>query len=176
MSQWRSLYINCSQIFTIYVYSRLLKFVCGEPSVLWHCWLGDRKGIRPVKNWVVGCWCGYVSGARCRLAYGPADATATHCLTVQLVSTVIDQSYIPWEQRIQRQPDNLSITLLHTCSGWGILADRRTESTEDGDNNSSTLNAGGSVAEWLAVASFRKGWGVLRTPQGLWSVKVLHYL
>jgi len=41
--------------------------------------LGGRKGIRPVKNWVVGCWCGYLSGARCRLAYGPADATATHC-------------------------------------------------------------------------------------------------
>jgi len=29
---------------------------------------------------VVGCWRGYLSGARCRLAYGPADATATHCL------------------------------------------------------------------------------------------------
>jgi len=50
------------------------------PSVLWCCWLGDRKGIRPVKNWVVGCWHGYLSGARCRLAYGQADATATHCL------------------------------------------------------------------------------------------------
>ena len=25
------------------------------------CW----KGIRPVKNWVVWCWCGYLSGARC---------------------------------------------------------------------------------------------------------------
>ena len=25
------------------------------PSVLWRCWLGGRKGIRPVKNWVVGC-------------------------------------------------------------------------------------------------------------------------
>ena len=24
------------------------------PSVHWHCWLGGRKGIRPVKNWVVG--------------------------------------------------------------------------------------------------------------------------
>jgi len=24
-----------------------------------------------------GCWCGYMSGAMCRLAYGPADATAT---------------------------------------------------------------------------------------------------
>jgi len=50
------------------------------PSVLWHCWLGGRKGIQPVKNWVVGCWHGYLSGAMCRLAYGPADATATHCL------------------------------------------------------------------------------------------------
>ena len=30
------------------------------PSVLWCCWLGGRKGIRPVKNWVVGCWRGYI--------------------------------------------------------------------------------------------------------------------
>jgi len=28
---------------------------------------------------VVGCWHGYLSGARCRLAYGPADAIANHC-------------------------------------------------------------------------------------------------
>jgi len=28
----------------------------------------------------VGCWRGYLSGARCRFAYGPADATATHSL------------------------------------------------------------------------------------------------
>jgi len=26
------------------------------------------------------CWCGCLSEARCRLAYGPSDATATHCL------------------------------------------------------------------------------------------------
>jgi len=37
----------------------------------------------PCKNWVMGCWCGYLSGARCRLLtvglmlnLGPADATA----------------------------------------------------------------------------------------------------
>ena len=53
------------------------------PSVLWRCWLGGRKGIRPVKNGVVRCWRGYLSGARCRLAYGPADATAAHCLLLQ---------------------------------------------------------------------------------------------
>jgi len=26
------------------------------PSVLQHCWLGDRKGIWPVKNWMLVCW------------------------------------------------------------------------------------------------------------------------
>jgi len=50
------------------------------PSVLWRCWLSSRKGIWPVKNWVVGFWHGYLSGARCRFAYGPADVTATHYL------------------------------------------------------------------------------------------------
>ena len=45
------------------------------PSVLWHCWLGSRKGVRPVKKWVVGYWHGYLSGARCRLAYGPPPLT-----------------------------------------------------------------------------------------------------
>ena len=40
------------------------------PSLLWPCWLGGRKGIQPVKNWVVGCWRVYLSGAWCRLAYG----------------------------------------------------------------------------------------------------------
>ena len=42
---------------------------CFVPSVLWCCWLGSRKGIWPVKNWVVRCWRGYLSGSRCRLAY-----------------------------------------------------------------------------------------------------------
>ena len=32
-------------------------------------------------NSVMGCWRGYLSAAICRLAYGPADATATHCLS-----------------------------------------------------------------------------------------------
>jgi len=65
--------------FSLDIYSLLLcKYFL--PSVLWHCLLGSRKGIQPVNNWVVGCWHGYLSGARCRLAYGPADATATHCL------------------------------------------------------------------------------------------------
>jgi len=35
------------------------------------------------KNWVVDCRRGYLLGARRRLAYGPADATASHCLLLQ---------------------------------------------------------------------------------------------
>ena len=46
-------------------------------SVLWRCWLGVRKSIRPVKNWVVGCWHGYLSAARCRLAYGHSLSLAS---------------------------------------------------------------------------------------------------
>ena len=30
------------------------------PSVLWHCWLGVRKSIRPIKMWVMRCWRGYL--------------------------------------------------------------------------------------------------------------------
>ena len=45
--------------------------------------VGLQEGHAAFKNWVVGCWRGYLSGARCRLAYGPADATATHCLLLQ---------------------------------------------------------------------------------------------
>jgi len=60
--------------------------VFREPSVLWCSWLGVRKSIRPVKNWVMRCWCGYLSGARCRLfAYGPADATASQTPTISCV-------------------------------------------------------------------------------------------
>jgi len=45
--------------------------------------VGRQEGHPACKKTVVGCWRGYLSGARCRLAYGPADATATHCLLLQ---------------------------------------------------------------------------------------------
>ena len=53
--------------------------VCPSCSVLWHCWLGGRKGIPPVKNRVVRCWCVVcLERGKCKwFAYGPPDATAT---------------------------------------------------------------------------------------------------
>jgi len=46
--------------------------------------LVERQEEHPAcKKLSVGCWHGYLSGARCRFAYGPAEATATHCLLYQ---------------------------------------------------------------------------------------------
>ena len=33
--------------------------------MLWRCWFDITKSICPSKNWVMRCWCGYLSGARC---------------------------------------------------------------------------------------------------------------
>jgi len=42
-----------------FVLSERILVIYAVPSVLWRCWLGGMKGIRPVKkNWVVGCWRG----------------------------------------------------------------------------------------------------------------------
>jgi len=53
--------------------------------------VGRQEG--PVKNWVVGCWHGYLSGARCRFAYGPADATATCLSKIQIGITFLVLGY-----------------------------------------------------------------------------------
>jgi len=45
--------------------------------------VGRQEGHPACKNLVVGCWHGYLSRVRCRLACGPADATATGCLLLQ---------------------------------------------------------------------------------------------
>jgi len=41
------------------------------------------------KNWAVGCWHGYLSLARCRLAYDPADATVSGFSKIQLGFTFL---------------------------------------------------------------------------------------
>jgi len=45
--------------------------------------VGRQEGHPACKKLSGGCWHGYLSGARCRLAYGSADATAAHCILLQ---------------------------------------------------------------------------------------------
>jgi len=49
-----------------------------------------------IKNWVMGFWSGYLSGARCRFAYYPADATASYCLLLWTVKSRLVLSF--WYQ------------------------------------------------------------------------------
>jgi len=61
-----------------------------QPSVLWQCYFGVRKSIRPVQNWVMRCWHGYLSAVRCKwFAYGPADAATTSSSLASLKSRLI---------------------------------------------------------------------------------------
>jgi len=85
--QWHNRH-TYTELLQLFLYDKLVQTAvqlclhCVVPSVLWRCWLGVRKGIRPVKKtewWDVGV----VVCMGCRLAYSPADATATHYLLLQ---------------------------------------------------------------------------------------------
>jgi len=52
--------------------------------------IGRQEGHPACKRtWVVGCWHGYLPGARCRLAYGPADTTVSCFSEVQIGFTFL---------------------------------------------------------------------------------------
>jgi len=66
-------------LFQIQAFSRISQ-ARYEPFSALTLLVGWQEGHPACKKLSGGGWCGYLSGARCRLAYGPADATATHCL------------------------------------------------------------------------------------------------
>jgi len=74
--------------------------------------LGSRKGIRPVKNWVVGYWHGYLSGARCRVAYSPADTTVTHRLFASVKSRLVSPL---WYRLTRVVPEKRAVKRVCVC-------------------------------------------------------------
>jgi len=65
--------------------------------VLWHCWFGGRKGIWPVKTWVVGCWRGCLSGAQ----YSCIWPSWCHCHSLS-VASVKSKLVLPFWYRLTR--------------------------------------------------------------------------
>ena len=49
----------------------------------------------------MGCWHGYLSGAMCRFAYGPADATATQ-IQIGFSSLVLARPGSPGQRAVKR--------------------------------------------------------------------------
>jgi len=77
-----SLQNTCRILCGAWIVYAVCYFKCAHPfSAL--MLLVAQEGHLACKNWVVGCWHGYLSWARCRFAYGPADATATYFLLLQ---------------------------------------------------------------------------------------------
>jgi len=64
-------YLSYFFVYLFYLYSRC---AFSELTLL----VGRQEEYPACKNWVIRCWCGYLSVVRCRFfAYGPADATAS---------------------------------------------------------------------------------------------------
>ena len=68
--------------------------------------VGRQEGHPDCKKLTVGCGRGYLSAARCRLAYGPVDSTATHSLllNIQICFTflVLAQLGSPGQRAVKR--------------------------------------------------------------------------
>ena len=85
----------CNERVCVSVFACLRSYLRNYTSDLYHIFmrvtfafsaltlLVGRQDGHPACKKLSGCWRGYLSGARCRLARGPADATATHCLLLQ---------------------------------------------------------------------------------------------
>jgi len=88
---WKLHFYACMQV-TVIAFSALTLLV------------GWQEGHLACKNWVVGCWRGYLCGARCTLAYGPADATVSCFSKIQIVFTFLVPSHpgSPGKRAIKR--------------------------------------------------------------------------
>ena len=90
------------------------------PSVFWRCWLGGRKGIRPVKNWVVGCWRGYLSGAR-ETCMWPRwyHCHSVSCFSkIQIGFTFLVPAHLgsPWQRAVKR----VCVCVCHCYHMWRL--------------------------------------------------------
>jgi len=97
------------------------------PSVLWRCWLGGRKGIRPVKK-VVGCWHGICleQGADLHMAQlMPLPLTVSCSSKIQIDFTFLVPAHLgsPGKRAVKRECVDITSTLglFQASSLWHFL-------------------------------------------------------
>ena len=97
------------------------------PSVL-SLLIGCQEVHPALKNWVMMCWCGYLSGARGKwFAYGPADATATPSSPASVKSRMV----LPFSYQLTQGV--LEIKSLNGCSFRESTKDEWDSSTTTSD-------------------------------------------
>jgi len=77
------------------------------------------------KNWVMGYWCGYLSGVWCKwFVYGPADATATPSSVASVKSRMVCLSgaglpSLSWKKRPLNGHNHATFWFgIEQCSNW----------------------------------------------------------
>ena len=98
----------------LYFFSNIPSPSVQLPSVHWRCWLGGRKGIRPIKN-ELGCWRDYLSGARCSCIW----PSWCHCHSLSLVFLVPAHPGSPRQRAVKRL-----CVCVHVCSLTCDLSNR----------------------------------------------------
>jgi len=96
--------------------------------VLWHCWLGDRKDIRPVKSWVLVCWWWWFDWSFARLI-----APVVTISIIILSSNKIQNGDIlvpanpgpPGQRPLKRERERERESLAGICSGCLVVNDVR---------------------------------------------------
>ena len=87
--------------------------------------VGRREEHLACKNWMVGCWCGYLSGARCRMQIVCIWSSWCHCLpkTLSSLASFKSRLVLPfWHQLTQvvleKRPLNGCSKLVHWVGHW----------------------------------------------------------
>ena len=85
--------------------------------MLWRCWFGGRKGIAACKNRTAGCWCGYLSGARCSQLM-PLPVTVPSCFSkIEIGFTFLVPAHpgSPGQRAVKRMCVNVVCTSVKQC-------------------------------------------------------------
>jgi len=81
--------------------------------------IGQQEGHPACKNWLMRCWCGYLSGARCKwFACVPADATTTPSSLASLQSRMIYPvpfwcrlTQVSWKKAIKQMYSSITVVV-----------------------------------------------------------------
>ena len=129
------------------------------PSVLWCRWLGSRKSIRPVKNWVVGCWCDCLEwGADLHMSQlMPLPLTVSCFSKIQSGFTFL----VPAQLGVpEKGPLNGCVSLCVTDSAIITVLEKRLLNGCSSSSSSSNYRVGGDwpVRAWWHVDIRRTMW------------------
>jgi len=96
----------------------VLIWLCNNPWINLSSYVSSGGGG---DEWVMGCWCGYLSGVRCRLVYGPSWC---HCHSLSLASAK-SRLVLPFWYRLTRVVPEKGPLNRCVWGGEGVVAQER---------------------------------------------------